>query len=111
MAKPRPYNSSPPHIHTGPYRPKENEVVISRPSPWGNPYELGKGCPRCHDVHVVRGSTIPCFKLYADERLTADPQWLEPLRGKVLLCNGCPRGARTCHARVIEKLLAETVVA
>jgi len=79
------------------------EVVVSRPSQWGNPYHLGRQCGRCFEVHQKRGSTIPCFIQYVRERLKTEPKWLEPLVGKRLVCKGCPAGAETCHARVLER--------
>lgn len=85
-------------------------IVVSRPSPWGNPYVIGQVCQRCGELHARAGSTIPCFTAYAKETLAADPKWLEPLKGRTLKCTGCPPGASTCHARVLERLLFTTPV-
>lgn len=79
-------------------------VIVSRPGPWGNPYRLGEVCGRCGFLHANAGSTIPCFTAYAKERLAKEPDWLEPLHGKRLICSGCAPGASTCHARVLERL-------
>lgn len=84
--------------------PMNDVIVVSRPSVWGNPYVLGRGCQRCLQIHTEPGSTIPCFILYAEARLKVEPDWLRPLFGKKLHCAGCSIGAFTCHARVLERL-------
>lgn len=82
-------------------------VIVSRPSPWGNPYKLGEYCQRCGRLHSEPGSTIPCFTKYLDEWIAQDPDYLVPLMGKVLICKGCQTNAPTCHARVYERYLAK----
>ena len=48
-----------------------------------------------------RDAVIDAFREYAIERLKREPQWLEPLRGKDLVCWCAP--AR-CHADVLMDL-------
>ena len=72
------------------------DVYIGRPSRWGNPFPLRKDEPR--------GSTISRFRQYAVARLAREPDWLEPLRGKVLAC-WCKPAA--CHGDVIVEMLGE----
>jgi len=57
-----------------------------------------------------RAAVIAQFRAYAVARLATEPGWLEPLRGKDLLC-WCtkptdPPGAVVCHGQVILELLA-----
>lgn len=82
-------------------------MYVGRGSQWGNPYRLGHQCSRCGIRHIQRGSTLVCYEQWAREQLAKDPKWLEPLRGQTLECPGCPKGAPTCHGRILEKLLQE----
>lgn len=73
-----------------------NAVYVGRPSVWANPYAVED-----HGQAVA----VALFREYAVRRLHWDPQWLEPLRGKDLLC-WCPAEA-ACHADVLLELLEE----
>ena len=72
------------------FRDNPDYVFIGRPGPWGNPF---KG-----DRAVV----IPLFEEYARSQPKG---WVEPLRGKILVCFCKPL---PCHGDVYEKLLKET---
>ena len=87
----------------------ENTVIVSRPSPWGNPFIVGK-----------HGTQAECVKLYTlmlggDFAVSRGPTMLEQanafsyvaknlktLRGKNLAC-WC-RAGTSCHADVLLKL-------
>ena len=71
-------------------------VYVGRGSPWGNPFVIGRDGDR---ADVIRK-----FEVYARERLTREPDWLAPLRGKDLVCWCAPQ---PCHAHVICILIEE----
>ena len=73
--------------------PKEAEYVGSG-SLYGNPFVIGKDGDRAE--------VIAKFKAYAEAILKDRPDWLEPLRGKDLVCFCAPL---PCHADVIIDLL------
>lgn len=79
---------------------------IDRPSPWGNPYRIGdEGYftqAAAARFRVDRELAIVLFRMYAQQRLAAEPDWLEPLRGKRLACWCAPLA---CHGDVIAELL------
>ena len=60
---------------------------------WGNPFRVGKD--------GTREEVIEKFEDYAIKRLTREPDWLEPLRGKDLVCWCFPKA---CHADVLLRL-------
>lgn len=80
------------HLRTEPY-----DVYIGRGSPWGNPYRVGRG-------GWTRREAIKNFRGFAKARLQNYPDWLEPLRDKVL---GCFCKPLACHGDVLVELLGE----
>lgn len=84
---------------------EQEAVWVSRPSPWGNPHKRGEVCGRCGEKHVERGNTLPCYEDWLAERLMRDPDFLEPLRGKKLMCRGCEPDEEDCHIGVIRRWL------
>lgn len=70
-----------------------NCMVVDRGSDWGNPFIM--------DDESQRDYCCDMFELYAQWRLTVEPNWLVPLRGKVLICNCAPR---RCHADTLLRL-------
>jgi len=68
-------------------------VYVGRPSKWGNPYQL--------DSHRTRKEAIRLYRILLLSRLAVDPDWLEPLSGKDLVCWCAPR---PCHAYVLLEL-------
>jgi hypothetical protein len=68
-------------------------VLVDRSSDWGNPFIMHKEWER--DIVVNQ------FECYALWRLTIDPDWLLPLRGKDLVCWCKPK---RCHADVLLEL-------
>lgn len=62
-------------------------VYVGRPSPWGNPFVMM--------TENDRNQVCDKFEAYARERLRREPDWLEPLKGKDLVCYCSPK---RCHA-------------
>lgn len=71
-----------------------DSIYVGRGSAWGNPYKA--------DLHTSRAQAIERFRRYAERHLRAFPLWLEPLRGKNLVCHCAPL---PCHAEVLKELL------
>jgi hypothetical protein len=81
---------------TAGWRAPENTVSVTRwrrdnPGPWGNPF--------LEEEHG-RERAVELFRDYALKRLAEEPRWLEPLRGKNLMCY-CKLDGRLCHADVL----------
>lgn len=74
-----------------------NTVRVGRPGPWGNPYPV-----RTNREGGTKGfsrrDAIDLFRKYAIERLRREPDWLVPLKGKILACHCAPLA---CHADVL----------
>ena len=68
-------------------------VYVGRPSPWGNPFVIGRDGNR---VEVIAQ-----FRAYAERMLQAEPEWLKPLVGHDLVCWCAPK---ICHADVLVQL-------
>lgn len=78
-------------------RPKQiprGAVYVGRPTIWGNPFSKGS-----------KDQNIADFREYACERVKRDPKWLEPLRGKHLVCWCAPAN---CHGDVLIELANQT---
>lgn len=74
---------------------KENEgIYIGRGSAWGNPFIIG--------IDGNREEVIEKFSEYLLMTIAQKPLWLEPLRGKDLICYCAPLA---CHGDVIEGYL------
>lgn len=71
--------------------PGEEAVYIGRPSKWGNPYDS-----------FGREENIRRFREYLTDKLMQDEAFLEPLRGKDLVCFCKPLN---CHGDVIMEFL------
>jgi len=63
---------------------------VGRPSRWGNPYKIGKD--------GTREEVVELFRTYLESILDRDPWFLDPLRGKDLICWCAPEG---CHADIL----------
>ena len=79
------------------------DVYIGRPSRWGNPFShLPKSKA---EVRVAtREEAVAAYAKWLSMKLLDEPEFLEPLRGKVLAC-WCRPAA--CHGDVIVELLGE----
>lgn len=79
---------------------KEYDVYIGRPGKYGNPYSH---IPSAYATEVgSREEAIQKFRAHAARLLERDPDFFEPLRGKVLAC-WCKPAA--CHGDVIVEIL------
>lgn len=68
-------------------------IRVDRGSRWGNPFVVG--------VDGDRAEVCRLFEIYAQHRLTYQPTWLDPLKGKDLKCWCAPQ---QCHAETLERL-------
>ena len=74
---------------------------VGRPTRWGNPFKVGMAA--VGGGSLDRAQAVDLFRAYAGSRLRAEPDWLEPLRGRDLAC-WCPPG-EPCHADILIALL------
>lgn len=79
------------------------DIYIGRPTMWGNPYSHKPGT-LAEWLVDSREEAIERFKEDAAIAYSIHPEWLEPLRGKVL---GCFCKPQACHGDVIVELLGE----
>jgi len=77
------------------WRMPPNAVYVGRPSRWGNPFEIGRD--------GSREEVLAKYRVWLEEKLDEDPAFLEPLRGKILVC-WCPLD-KPCHADIILEFL------
>lgn len=68
-------------------------VRVDRGSSWGNPFIMAS--------ESERDDVCDKFEQYAYWRLTIEPDWLKPLKGKNLMCWCTPR---RCHAETLRRL-------
>ena len=68
-------------------------IYVGRPSDWGNPFHVGRDGTRAEVVEMFEG--------YAEALLERQPNWLDALRGKDLVCWCTPEA---CHADVLLRL-------
>ena len=74
-------------------------VYVGRPSPWGNPFMIGRD--------GSRAQVIERYRAWLAERARTDPKFrasLEVLRGKDLVCWCAPLA---CHADVLLEWLQQ----
>lgn len=69
-------------------------VYIGRGSAWGNPFVIGK--------HGDRAEVIEKYRIYASKRISQEPNWLTPLKGKDLVCYCAPLA---CHGDILMKMI------
>jgi hypothetical protein len=70
---------------------------VARPSRWGNPYRLTN--------EAERAEVLARYQRWLDDRLAADPSFLDPLQGATgLACYCAPDVA--CHADTLIERLA-----
>lgn len=73
-------------------------VYIGRPTPWGNPFKVYEANGR--QVAVNR------YRDYAEFMVSNNPNWLDPLRGKDLVCSCSPLA---CHGDVLMELMGKGI--
>lgn len=79
------------------WRMPEGAIYVGRPTKFGNPHTLTPGAD-----DTMRHLLVVGFEEYARRRLSHNPTWLAPLRGKDLACWCAPSNA--CHADVLLRL-------
>jgi len=78
-------------------RPLPDDVVrIDRATRWGNPWKIGMYVDGIGKID--RAQAIDLFRQWLDQHLPAEPDFLEPLRGKRLACWCAPL---PCHGDII----------
>ena len=87
-----------PNIYNKRHTYPADAIYVGRPSRWGNPFRAGKD--------GTRDEVIAKFEAYALDKLTREPDWLEPLRGKDLVCWCFPKA---CHGDVLLRLANERI--
>ena len=93
MGSPKVYNKRRPH------EIPEDAVYVGRPSRWGNPYkETSK--------KKTREQAIREFQTYAELKDFYEADWLEPLKGKDLVCWCSPL---PCHASILLQMANEDI--
>lgn len=65
-------------------------------SKWGNPYKVGLAT-----AEYTRTESLKLFEEYAERRLKREPDWLDELKGKDLVCWCSPL---PCHADILVRL-------
>lgn len=91
------------------WKKPDGAVCVTRPGPWENPFVFAPDRPLALRRRLLQQGAcrtaeeaIAKFRAYAVERAKQEPGWLEPLRGKDLLCF-CREGA-PCHGDVLLEL-------
>ena len=79
------------------YNVPEDAIYVGRPSKWGNPFKVGRD--------GTREEVIRAFEAYARKYLAQEPDWLDVLKGKDLVCWCAPED---CHADVLIRLVNDT---
>ena len=75
-------------------------IYIGRGSAWGNPYVIGKDGDRAEVIEKYRVHAYN--KWVEDQGYGID--WLEPLKGKDLVCFCAPQA---CHGDVLLEMIGE----
>jgi len=78
------------------WKSNPNAVYIGRPSKWGNPFKVSE---------CGLEKSLELYEKWLEKKLKEDPSFLEPLRGKDLVCF-CSLSS-PCHGDVIIKKLGE----
>lgn len=65
-------------------------IYVGRPSPWGNPYEIGRD--------GTREQVLEYYRTHLEACLDHNPYFLDELRDKDLVCWCAPE---RCHADIL----------
>jgi hypothetical protein len=71
---------------------------------WGNPIIRNMQCPNCGRTHTDNNTLVRCYEDILVRCVDLDPSYLEPLRGKHLVCFCKPAA---CHGDVILRMLGD----
>lgn len=74
-------------------RTTDSQVYVGRRTKWGNPWKIGES--------GTREEVIALFEEYIKEVVLRQPEFLDELRGKDLVCWCAPEA---CHADILIKL-------
>jgi hypothetical protein len=84
----------------------ENSLYVGRPSPWGNPFRIGRlknpDTELRQNIVYDRDGALKEFRRYAEHRYLNNPEWIDPLIDKDLVC-WCPL-TKPCHADFLLEL-------
>ena len=71
----------------------KSAIYVGRPTGYGNPFRAGDNCRKDGILiqRMGRNTAVRLFNLYAHKRIIRDPNWLEPLKGKSLICYCWPK--------------------
>ena len=76
-------------------------VYIGRGSAWGNPFVIGRDGDRAEVIEKYKGYAIGRVEM----NKMWDIDWLEPLKGKDLVCFCAPLA---CHGDVLLEMIGES---
>ena len=74
-------------------RTTDSQIYVGRRTKWGNPWKIGES--------GTREEVVELFRLYILDVLEKQPEFLDPLRGKDLVCWCAPL---QCHADILLEL-------
>jgi len=86
------------------WRMPSGAIYAGRPSPYGNPFVIGKEYQP--GKLVTQENNLLLFEAYARDRLKREPHWLDPLRGADLIACWC-KLTSPCHVDVLLRLLKD----
>lgn len=86
------------HFYDCEWKKNPNAVYVGRPTKWGNPY-------RVEEVGLEKA--LEGYRFWLKTQLEIDPNFLEPLRGKDLVCFCSLK--QPCHADIITEFLTPSV--
>lgn len=68
-------------------------IYVGRPTKWGNPFHIG--------LDGTRETVLKKYRNWLEEKISAEPEFLNPLKGRDLVCWCHPL---PCHADVLIEL-------
>lgn len=80
------------------WKKNPNAIYVGRPSKWGNPFDV-----KTYGLD----ESLRLYEEWLKKKLAEDPKFLEPLRGKDLVCF-CPLDQK-CHADILLRFLEKTL--
>lgn len=81
------------------WKKNPNAVYVGRPSKWGNPYPVSGPYSTRYNLE----ESLTLYRIWLKQKLEKDPDFLESLRGKDLVCF-CSLD-QPCHADIITEYL------
>lgn len=87
------------HYRDYSWRSNPEAICVARPSRWGNPFKI---------ADWGRNGCLLKFREWLVDKIIEDPYFLEPLRGKDLVCY-CPLDL-PCHADILIEFIEKPTV-